>query len=55
MDDVSGYIANTIGFTQIFAHGVRAFVLVHDVSFGYQCRYSWILFIGNRRLGLVKS
>lgn len=55
MDDVVWNIFDTSGIAQIIAYGVSSIFLVYDVTFGNQRGDPWLLFIGNRRLGLGQS
>lgn len=55
MDDVVWNIFNSTWFAEVITYGVSFIILVHDVTFGHQCDYTWLLLVGNRRLGLVQG
>lgn len=48
MDDVHRYFLNTIGSSQILAHGVRSVILVYNVASGHQRSDSRLLYPRNR-------
>lgn len=55
MDDAGRNIFDSVGIIEIVAYGFGAVILVHNVTFGHQCRHLGLLCIGDWRLGLVKS
>lgn len=48
MDDVHRHFFDTIGSSEILAHGVSVVILVYNVAFGYKRSDSWLLYPSNR-------
>lgn len=55
MDDADWNIFDSVGIVEIVAHGIGAVILVHNVTFGHQCRHFGLLCVRDWRLGLVES